>query len=531
MIFKPFAHQERAREIVVNEGHDKYALYLDTGTGKTLASLYLINSLPDHLRWQVITPKSVIESWLNDAAEYFPHLDIATVASYKDKKYYNSIFSGSIAQVKERIKKETRIVLVNPELVIPKTLSLQGEISQKNAFIDVIQKYGQELGAGLYHIPTKEHGLRFLVEKLKSQKLAKEEEQDLFLLKDFREPKKKTKKVKGFVDWKGFDGLIFDESARLRDPKSSISKLCHEFSDHAKHVFLLSGEPAPNSELEFFSQMRCVDPSLFGKSDWEFKQRYAYQDKFKGWHIKEESRKEIMRLVKTKSIFVSKRDVLKDLPPYTEIDRYIVEDKATKERRLELQKILMGDAFTVGQLMPFRTVCAGFLYERDVATGEKTGKVIHLNYAKRDLLMETLQEIGDKKVIVWVQFDADVDRIMEALGRANTAIATGRSKKLQNELNDFMGRKKYLIAHPKSIGEGVNGLQKVCSYSISYTMSYSHDEHYQLISRLLRNRQKEPVTHFNLVVKDSIEELMLAAVKEKQSLQEYIRENLDWKNK
>lgn len=459
-----YEHQQRCVDLVLNEGHDKYAFYLDTGTGKTITALELIERLGPGLRWLVITPKAVIESWLSDAEKHFPDLDIATIARYKKASYYKQFHKGKKADAVDYITQQMQVVIVNPEMVI--TRNVKGANDKK-------------------------------------------------------------KKVKGKIDPDKFYGLIFDESVRLINPKSAISKFCAKFSDKAKHVFLLSGEPAPNTPFEFFGQMRMVDAELFGKSFYQFKQRFGYQDKFNGWHCRKESKKKILEIVKRKAIFVKKSEVL-DLPPVTIIDRVIHETKKSKEKRLDINEILTEDGFNISQLMKMRELANGFLYEQDIATGERTGEVMRFNNDKRDRLKSELQNIHGK-VIIWVQFGEDLESIMEITGRYQTAIATGAAKDLQGEIKFFLTKAKYLIAHPKSIGAGVDGLQKTCSYMIFFSPSYSYSDYYQAVSRLDRNGQEDPVTVINLICADSIEEDMIKAIKKKQSFHEFIKEKLDWK--
>lgn len=459
-----YKHQQKCVDLVLKDGHDRYAFYLDTGTGKTITSLELIDRLDSGLRWLVITPKAVIESWLNDAREHFPDLDIATVARYKKADYFKSIKNCKKSDCVNYILKSKNVVIVNPEMVITRSVKGDGD---------------------------------------------------------------KRKKVKGKVDPDLFDGLIFDESVRLINPKSAISRFCAKFADKAKHVFLLSGEPAPNTPFEFFGQMRMIDPDLFGKSYYKFKQRYGYQDKFNGWHCRKESKKQILEIVKKKAIFVKKRDVL-DLPPVTVINRVIHETKKSKEKRLDIHEILTDDGFNISQLMKMRELANGFLYEQDIATGERTGEVIRFNHDKQKHLKSELESIHGK-VIIWVQFDEDLQEIMEITGRYQTATATGNCKDLQREIEFFTTRAKYLIAHPKSIGAGVDGLQKACSYMIFFSPSYSYSDYYQAISRLDRNKQTDPVTVINLICAESIEEDMIKAIEKKQSFHEYIKKKLDWK--
>jgi len=460
---KLYPHQQTGVDLALEAG--KYALYFDTGTGKTITALEFIDRVTcgNSLRFLVITPKSVIESWLKDARKHFPHLQIGTLARYKKADYVKKMVPGkefkNTAQRRDYMQKNFDIIVVNPEQVIPRG-------------------------------------------KLK----------------------------KGNVDYKLFDGSIVDESAMLRSGKTAITKILIKMSDLINYVMLLSGTPAPNDSFEFWGQMRCLNPELLGKSEYRFKQKYGYQDKFNQWHLRSGAKKEIMDLVKTRAIFVDKRDVLKDLPPLTEIVRYTVESKKNKDQRYEIKDLIGGEGFNIGQLAKYRELASGFIYKQDVATGERTGEVIIYNDDKLNTLKELLDQIGDHKVIIWVQFDADIDRILNITGRYQTAIATGRTKDLVKELSWFKGEFKtpckYVIGHPLSIGEGVDGLQEVCSICVFYNINYSYDRYYQALSRLERNGQLNPMTVFIIITLDSIDVDMWGAIQKKQKFQDYVRDKL-----
>lgn len=482
---RPYQKTEIKKALVLK----KYGLYFDTGTGKTITALEIIDRVaierPD-FRWLVITPKSVIESWLVDAGDYFPHLQIATLARYKKAGYFKKLVKDighadevkpSLKGIKDYIHKEFQIVIVNPE--------------------QVAERYKWKI--------------------------------------DKRGKKRKSKNSyhRANVDWRLFDGIMVDESAMMRSGDSAITNTLIRASDAMDYIYLLSGTPAPNDAFEFWGQMRCIFPELLGKSNYQFKQKFGYQDKFKSWHLRANSEEKILEIIKPRCVFIEKRDVLKDLPPLTEIVRYTVESKVSKDNRYKIQDLLKEGGFNIGHLAKLRTMASGFLYEQDVVTGERIGTIIH-NDDKINTLHEILGEIGDHKVIIWVQFDADIDRVLNITGRNQTAIATGRTKNLQKELSWFKGefpkRCKYLIAHPLSIGEGVNGLQSVCNICVFYNFNHSYDRYYQALSRLERSGQLHAMTVFIIITMDSIEVDMWEAVQRKQKFQDFVREKLGIKN-
>lgn len=83
-------HQILVREIA--KIYDKYAFFLDTGTGKTIAALSIVKDNPE-LKWLIITPKSIIKtSWLDDLEKFYPEFKLLPILSKAEmtKKMLNT---------------------------------------------------------------------------------------------------------------------------------------------------------------------------------------------------------------------------------------------------------------------------------------------------------------------------------------------------------------------------------------------------------------------------------------------------------
>jgi SNF2 family DNA or RNA helicase len=116
-----------------------------------------------------------------------------------------------------------------------------------------------------------------------------------------------------------FEMVIIDESARFCSPKSSVSKKIIEFCDNVQYVYELSGVPAPNSMLDYWTQIRVLDPLLWSRSFYKFRAKYFYPSGYGGyrWEVKPEHEQKLIEDIKTVAEYVSKDDVL-DLPERTD---------------------------------------------------------------------------------------------------------------------------------------------------------------------------------------------------------------------
>ena len=95
----------------------------------------------------------------------------------------------------------------------------------------------------------------------------------------------------------GVNGLIVDESSILKNYSSKISKCVRDFADTCKYVYLLSGKPAPNNTMEYFSQMKVVAPNDFPMSYEAYKKKYYVNINNRIVCKSEEAEKEVSDLI------------------------------------------------------------------------------------------------------------------------------------------------------------------------------------------------------------------------------------------
>lgn len=339
------------------------------------------------------------------------------------------------------------------------------------------------------------------------------------------------------------DGIVFDESALLRNPASQIFRAMKTCSEHLRYLYILSGKPAPNRLIEYYSQMQLVLPDvLFHPYD---QVREALQ-KEAGYYTGSSvltakkgipgpfTRKSFLHLIDYGSITVSKEECI-DLPEKTYKTRLVELNKVGKEKYASMKHFLRvsideEDKQNPGlnrsirangilaKLSKLRQIASGFLID-----GEQ---VLQIHPCKLKELMLVLDELGDNQVIIWCQFLHEITSISKELQKAGKHFATAFSgtKSKDESINSFKsGQVQYLIAHPKTLRYGVTLIN--CTYAIYYSLSYSYEEYYQSHDRIYRQGQTKPCTYLFLHVKDTIDEIMYDAIQEKKSNVE-IAENL-----
>lgn len=330
----------------------------------------------------------------------------------------------------------------------------------------------------------------------------------------------------GRLDPKQVNGLLLDESAVIKNGKANITKQIVDFVEkHAKAVYLFSGLPAPNNEMEYFWQIRVLDRSLLGSSFYKFRLWYfnAGYNNF-SFTLKPDMRQELTRRIACITHTVRKHECL-DLPEKTYETRLIalskeanaIYRKMLREQLLVLKDTTISAPHKLTALLKLRQVASGFIYDEKHI-------VHHLHSHKVDELEKLLYELGDKQVIIWVQFKPEVDMICRMLQKSKATFVTACSdtKDIKESIDAFAeGRAQYIIAHPGTLRYGVTFTN--CSYAVYYSVSYSYNDYYQSHDRIYRMGQKNMCTFLFLTVDVPSEHAILGALDSKKDMSEVIQ--------
>jgi len=431
---------------------DRFLLACDTGTGKTLLSLQIITDKKK--KTLVLCPKAIIKTaWVEDQRNFFPDMKLLPLSRNMSKEDYELLMDAWGIKYTWKMAKA----------------------DMKRKLMDVAEVF----------ITNPE---------------------------SFKADIKEISKL-------GIKGLVVDESAMLKNPTSAITKAVTEFADEMEFVYLLSGKPAPNNDMEYFSQIRIIDPAILGDNFFRFKNKYFEPTDYMGynWEPKIGAKEEIAERIARCSIFISKEECL-DLPEKTYLKRMVELDTKVKKyyREMELAKVLeledktISASTKVASLMKLRQITSGFVMD----TAEQTSELLHTQ--KLNELLNVLEEIGDKPVIIWAQFQAEIQLIEKALQEKGKTVVTayGLTKDVDASIKAFKeGKAQYIIAHPKTLKYGVTFVN--CTYAVYYSLSYSYEEYYQSHDRIYRKGQTKPCTFIFILCEDTIDEVVYKAIQQK----------------
>tara|TARA_R110000851_G_scaffold222665_2_gene375498 strand:+ start:950 stop:2695 length:1746 start_codon:yes stop_codon:yes gene_type:complete len=328
--------------------------------------------------------------------------------------------------------------------------------------------------------------------------------------------------IKDVISRVGFDMCIIDESSKLKDPKTKISKACIDIGDMVPRKYILSGTPAPNKELEYFCQIRFLSDRVFGDNFWAFRERWFEPvDRFGFKYELDPMRtEEFSTSLYTYGLRFTQEDCI-DLPDTSVefIPAIMTKDLSQMYRTLEKEKVLQIDK----NLYPTDNPLSGLLKLRQLSSGfisdpDKDGEIKVFKNHKLHVLKEFLDNNQSEQMIIWAVFRHDLLAIRELLGDDAVGLYGG-IKDPEKAIDDFTsGRAKYLVANPASAGHGLTFVN--CRVNLFYSFDYNAENYQQALRRTHRAGQLRNVIYYHLMSVTSdgmstIDEIMHLAVEGK----------------
>lgn len=319
-----------------------------------------------------------------------------------------------------------------------------------------------------------------------------------------------------------WDVIILDESTFIKNPKTKISKFFIENFRQVSHRIILTGTPAPESELDYFQQLQFLDPSILKeKSYWSFRFRWFTEISLPShsvYAIRKEDRKKLAKVLSNSCFFLTRKEAgMKNIKVYE--PRYVsfnkkaqkVYDTLRDEFLLELEGVTLSKSIlAVTQFIWMRRLFGGFVEEEYIFDGK---------YKELKYLLDG--ELKNESIIIWCTFIQELEFLYEKLTNCGIIYGKVRLKNREQILTRFQnGSIKILLAQPECFKYGTD-------LSISDTMIYFStplglESRLQSEDRII-NLKKSSALIIDLVVENTIEERILKSLKMKESKQEMIR--------
>lgn len=344
-----------------------------------------------------------------------------------------------------------------------------------------------------------------------------------------------------------FEVLIIDELSQFKSPTAKRNTMISYYRQGARKFLGLTGTPASNHLLDVWNQLKLISRSetnWAGNTIYDFQNQYfdpavVIQGFVRKWKPKFGAEDVIYRKLSTHVISMQTKGLV-ELPEISFSNLFIqLPEQARKEYDTlenEIAETLddgnstsytTDDGYTI--FLPNSDVLSGKLLQ--IAGGALyTDTATHTFTTFHDEKLQALDdmiETATSPILVFYYFDSDLKRI-EKKYKNRIPILDSKDPKVQQVITKWNnGEIPVLLAHPASVGHGLNlqdGGHTVVWFSLP---NWNNDQYQQANKRLYRSGQKHPVTVTHIVAKNTIEEVMLQSLRRKEKANAKLMNALD----
>ena len=326
-----------------------------------------------------------------------------------------------------------------------------------------------------------------------------------------------------------YDTVVIDESTCVKSSKSKRYKSLRMVYAKTKRMIQLSATPAPNGLLDLWAQMHLIDQGKrLGRTMTAYKNQYFIGD-YMGYNFvpKAGAPAQIYKQVADKCLTLTSKDYL-ELPKRTHNTINIEMDKKMGEKYYELEREFVLEledglitasqaAVLSGKLLQF---CGGAVYipeecktvmSLDLIGDSKTW--VEVSTQKLDALRDLISEMAGQPLLVAYNYKHELVRLTREF-------PSGRCLNSQKDEEDWnKGKIPILFVHPQSCGHGLN-LQYGGSNLVWFGTTWNLELYDQLIGRLDRQGQSDPVFIHHMILNNTIEERVMLRLKDKSITQD-----------
>lgn len=144
-------------------------------------------------------------------------------------------------------------------------------------------------------------------------------------------------------------------------------------------------------------------------------------------------------------------------------------------------------------------------------------------------LLDCIDELGqDEKVIIWCKFKPELMLVARTLAHlyGENAVCEYhgdvKPKDRAKSKADFLAGTRFLVAHQKAAGTGLDGLQAVCSYMIFYSNDYPYLEREQAEARLARTGKEGATNVIDIMAVETIDSDIVKCMQGAQDVTERV---------
>ena len=322
--------------------------------------------------------------------------------------------------------------------------------------------------------------------------------------------------------------MAIDESTTIKNPNAKRTKNICQLGLATKYNRILTGSPVTKSPLDLYKQCEFLQPELLGFSSYyAFRTRYAVMRtaNFSGRSVQivvgYRNLEELSEKLKEFSYRVLKDECL-DLPKKTFMKREVLLTPEQTKAYLQMQKL--AHAKLNGKMMTTATVLTQLMRLQQITCGHFTaddGTIHEMPNNRIGELLDLLYEI-EGKVVIWAQFQRDVNNITAALHNefgegcyVDYYGLTPQEERQENikKFQDPDSGVRFFVGTTQTGGYGIT--LTAASTMIYYSNGYDLEKRQQSEARIDRIGQKKPMTYIDIICENTVDTRIVKALRKK----------------
>lgn len=315
-----------------------------------------------------------------------------------------------------------------------------------------------------------------------------------------------------------YDMVVIDELSSFKHREAKRFKALLKVRPKIRRIVGLTGTPASNGLMDLWAEFRLLDQGeRLGRYITGYRDRWFLPDKQNRYQVfsykpRSYAEDDIYSRIRDITLSMKTSDYLK-LPPLSLLTHeLLLSPKARKLYKKLKDELILNLDGSIIDAVNAASLSGKLLQLSSGALYQETGQALHIHNVKLDALEDLIEAQNGKTCLVAYWFRHDLERIMDRFPEART-LKSSKDISDWNEGNIQIG-----LIHPASAGHGLN-LQHGGSTLIWFSLTWSLELYQQTNARLYRQGQEKSVFIHHLVVKDTIEERVMQALKDKDETQ------------
>ena len=322
------------------------------------------------------------------------------------------------------------------------------------------------------------------------------------------------------IEW---DAIVLDEAHRIKSPSGRASRwLARLGQQHpgAKRL-CMSGTPTPHSPLDWWAQMRFLDPTILGGSYTGFRSRIANtHPRFPGFVTSYKPQAiEAMTQRMNEHVYRADTDEVLTLPECIHIDIPVTLSNKTRKYYDALETEMTAVLEDTGGTVTAANQLVVITRLQQATSGYATtddGESVRIGSEKIEAFQDWLQDLPEREpIVVFCKFRADIAAVCDSVSKLKRTYSVLMGGK--NQLAQWQeGATTCLVVQVQAGGCGIDAT-RAC-YAAYYSQTHSLGDYEQSVARLRRPGQTRPCRFAHFVTDGTIDRDIYDALQNKRDV-------------